>query len=70
MLEDVAFRQLSKGTRIGHIRGRKRFAVWLRPSSEMATVDEVRLFQLHLTETGTSICTRNRMMTGLRFLFA
>jgi integrase len=29
----------------------------------------VRLFQLHLAETGASICTRNRTMTGLGFLF-
>src|SRR3990170_8528641 len=33
------------------------------------TVDEVRAFQLHLMQTGTSIQTRNRTMTGLRFLF-
>lgn len=69
MLEDMASRQLSKGTQIGHIRACKRFAAWLRRSPETATVDEVRLFQLHLMETGTSICTRNRTMTGLRFLF-
>ena len=30
--------------------------------------DEIRLFQLHLTESGLSICNRNRIMTGLRFL--
>jgi integrase/recombinase XerD len=69
MLEDMASRQLSKGTQIGHIRACKRFAVWLQRSPDTATVDEVRLFQLHLMETGTSICTRNRTMTGLRFLF-
>ena len=27
------------------------------------------MFQLHLAETGVSICNRNRIMTGLRFLF-
>ena len=26
-------------------------------------------FQLHLSEAGLSICNRNRIMTGLRFLF-
>jgi len=26
-------------------------------------------FQLHLANTGMSICNRNRIMTGLRFLF-
>ena len=69
MLEDMASRQLSKGTHIGHVRACKRFAAWLKRSPETATVDEVRLFQLHLMQTGTSIQTRNRTMTGLRFLF-
>jgi hypothetical protein len=31
--------------------------------------DEVRRFQLYLIESGTSICNRNRIMTGVRFLF-
>jgi site-specific recombinase XerD len=29
----------------------------------------VRGFQLHLIESGSSICNRNRIMTGVRFLF-
>ena len=69
MLEDMASRQLARGTQIGHIRACKRVAVWLKRSPETATVDEVRRFQLDLMETGTSIQTRNRTMTGLRFLF-
>ena len=69
MLEDMASRQLAKGTQIGHIRACKRFAVWLKRSPDTATVDEVRRFQFNLMETGTSIQTRNRTMTGLRFLF-
>jgi hypothetical protein len=31
--------------------------------------DEVRRFQLYLIESGTSICNRNQIMTGVRFLF-
>ncbi len=69
MIEDMISRQLAKGTQIGHIRAAKRFAGWLQRSPDTATVDEVRAFQLHLMETGTSIQTRNRTMTGLRFLF-
>src|SRR6202040_4064460 len=34
-----------------------------------ATPDEVRRFQLYLIESGASICNRNRIMTGVRFLF-
>jgi integrase/recombinase XerD len=29
----------------------------------------VRRFQLHLFESGASICNRNRIMTGVRFRF-
>jgi site-specific recombinase XerD len=41
----------------------------LKRSPDTATADEVRLFQLHLIESGASICNRNRIMTGVRFLF-
>src|SRR5262249_32138277 len=47
----------------------KRFAAWLKRSPDTATPDEVRRFQLHLIESGASICNRNRIMTGVRFLF-
>jgi integrase len=38
-------------------------------SPDTATPDEVRRFQLHLVEGGASICNRDRIMTGVRFLF-
>ena len=41
----------------------------MKRSPDTATADEIRLFQLHLIESGCSICNRNRIMTGLRFLF-
>ena len=41
---------------------------WLKRSPDTATPDEVRLFQLHLIESGTNICNRNRIMTGVKFL--
>ena len=40
-----------------------------RPAPDTATPEDIRRFQLHLAETGASICNRNRIMTGLRFLF-
>ena len=69
MIEDMNARKLCAGTQRGHIRSCKRFAAFLKRSPDTATPDEVRLFQLHLTETGMSICNRNRIMTGLKFLF-
>jgi len=38
-------------------------------SPETATPDDVKHFQQHLIESGTSICMRNQTMTGLKFLF-
>jgi hypothetical protein len=53
------------GTQRGHIRACKRFAAFLKRSPEIATFEDIRRFQLHLAETGVSICTRNVIMTGL-----
>src|SRR5712691_5102141 len=69
MIEDMSARKLNPHTQRSHIGSCKRFAAYLKRSPDTATADEIRLFQLHLTETGTSICNRNRIMTGLRFLF-
>src|ERR1700726_357581 len=69
MIEDMNARTLCAGTQRGHIRSCKRFAAFLKRSPETATLEDIRGFQLHLSETGVNICSRNRIMTGLRFLF-
>jgi site-specific recombinase XerD len=69
MIEDMAARKLNPHTQRGHLYSCKRFATWLKRSPDTATPDEVRRFQLHLVESGMSICNRNRIMTGVRFLF-
>src|SRR6202790_4397524 len=69
MIEDMAARKLNPNTQRSHIYSCKRFAAWLKRSPDTATPDEVRGFQLHLIESGTSIGNRNRIMTGVRFLF-
>src|SRR5215469_5207708 len=69
MIEDMAARKLNPHTQRGHIYSCKRFAAWLKRWPDTATPDEVRLFQLHLAESGISICNRNRIMTGVKFLF-
>ena len=48
----------------------ERFAAFLERSPNTATLEDIRLFQLHLAETGMSICNRNRIMTGVRFFVA
>ena len=69
MIEDMNARKLCAGTQRGHIRSCKRFAAFLKRSPDTATLEDIRRFQLHLADTGVSICTRNCIMTGLRFLF-
>jgi integrase/recombinase XerD len=69
MIEDMAARKLNPHTQRGHIYSCKRFAAWLKRSPDTASADEVRQFQLQLIESGMSICNRNRIMTGVRFLF-
>jgi integrase/recombinase XerD len=69
MIEDMTARKLGAHTQRSHIYSCKRFAAFLKRSPETATRDDLRLFQLHLAETGMSICNRNRIMTGVRFLF-
>src|SRR6266581_4528054 len=69
MIEDMNARKLCAGTQRGHIHSCKRFASFLKRSPDTATAEDIRRFQLQLSETGVSICSRNRTMTGLRFLF-
>jgi len=61
-------RGLGQQSQRGHIRACKRFAAYLKRSPETATAEDVRLFQLHLMESGLTIQNRNRTMTGVRFL--
>ncbi len=68
MIEDMVARVLQPGTQRGYIRGCKRFAAFLKRSPETTTAEDVRLFQLHLAESGVSICTRNQSMVGVGFL--
>ena len=68
MIEDMNARKLGKHSQRSHIHSCKRFAVFLKRSPETATPDDIRRFQLHLIESGLSICNRNRIMTGVKFL--
>ena len=68
MIGDMNARKLGKHTQRGHISSCKRFAAFLKRSPDTATAEDLRRFQLHLSETGTSICNRNRIMTGVKFL--
>jgi integrase/recombinase XerD len=68
MTEDMNARKLAVPSQRSHIHSCKRFAAFLKRPPDTAMPDDVRRFQLRLTETGTSICNRNRIMTGVMFL--
>jgi integrase/recombinase XerD len=68
MIEDMNARKLGKHSQRSHIHSCNRFAAFLKRSPETATPDDIRRFQLHLIESGLSICNRNRVMTGVKFL--
>lgn len=69
MISDMLARNLGPASQTSHLRACKRFAAWLGRSPETATPDDVKHFQQHLIESGTSICSRNQTMTGVKFLF-
>ena len=64
MIEDMTARKLGPHTQRSHISSCKRFAAFLKRSPDTATCEDIRGFQLHLADTGMSICNRNRIMTG------
>jgi hypothetical protein len=69
MIEDMAARKLGPHSQRSHIYSCRRLAAFLKRSPDTATADDIRRFQLHLVEAGLSICNRNRIMTGVKFLF-
>jgi site-specific recombinase XerD len=69
MTEDMAARNLGPHSRCNYLNSCARLAAFLGRSPETATADDIRRFQLFLIENGTSIVHRNRIMTGVKFLF-
>lgn len=69
MLEDMMLRKLSERTQTQYIRAVVRFTKYFGHSPDSATAEDLRRFQLHLAETGTSNITINATLTGLKFFF-
>ena len=68
MIEDMQARHLSAATQRSHLRSCERLAIFLKRSPETATAEDIRAFQHHLSDVSLSIITRNRVMTGVKFL--
>jgi integrase/recombinase XerD len=69
MLEDMNVRRFTPDTQREYVRAVKRLAAFLGRSPDTATAEELRTFQVHLTETGVRPPTTNATVTALRFFF-
>jgi integrase/recombinase XerD len=64
MLEDMNVRRFTPDTQREYVRAVKRLAAFLNRSPDTATAEELRAFQVHLTETGVRPPTINATVTG------
>jgi len=69
MIDDMRMRKLCDQTQAGYIRAVRQLAAFLARSPDTATVEDLRRFQLHLVDHGTSPITLNATITGLKFFF-
>jgi integrase/recombinase XerD len=69
MLEDMHLRKLEPKTQTSYIRAVRKLAVFLGRSPDTAAAEDLRRFQLHLVDQGTSPITLNATITGLKFFF-
>lgn len=69
MLEDMSMRKFTPDTQREYVRAVKKLAAFLRQSPDTATAEDLRAFQLKLTEDGVQPPTINATVTALRFFF-
>ena len=69
MIDDMRMRKLNPKTQTGYIRAVRNFTQYLGRSPDTATVEDLRNYQLHLVDTGTSPMSVNAAITGLKFFF-
>ena len=70
MLEDMHMRKLEPKTQTSYIRAVRKLTVFLGRAPDTATAEDLRRFQLHLVDQGSSPITLNATITGLKFFFA
>src|SRR4051812_21021533 len=70
MIEDMTVRNFVEKTRNDYIRQVKSLTAFLGRPPDTATAEELRLYQLHLTEAGVRSSTINAAVSALRFFFS
>ncbi|NMG41380.1 tyrosine-type recombinase/integrase [Chelativorans sp. ZYF759] len=69
MIEDMRIRGMGDKAQEAHIRAVKDFAGFLRRSPDTATLDDLRAYQLHMTNAGVTPSMFNARIVALRFFF-
>ena len=69
MLDDLRIRKLSPKTQSAYIRAVRNFTKYLGRAPDTATIDDLRNYQLHLVDAGTSPTSLNAAIIGLKFFF-
>ena len=69
MIEDMRIRGMGDKHQKSHIRAIKDFATFLGRSPETATPEDLRGYQLHMTDNGVTPSTFNTRIVALRFFF-
>jgi integrase/recombinase XerD len=69
MLEDMALRKLAATTQSNYLRAVINFTCFLGRAPDTATAEDLRRYQLHLVETGSTSISLNAAITALRFFF-
>jgi integrase len=69
MLEDMHLRKLEPKTQASYVRAVRKLAGFLERSPDTASAEDLRRFQLHLVDQGTSAIALNATLTGLKFFF-
>jgi hypothetical protein len=70
MIEDMTVRGFKDDTRRDYVRHVRAFAAFIGRSPDTATAEELRLFQLHQTQSGLHPPSINSAVSALRFFFA
>jgi integrase/recombinase XerD len=69
MMDDMRMRKLSEKTQTHYLRWVRRFTAFVGRAPDTATVEDLRRFQLHLVDSGTSPVSLNAAITALKFFF-
>ena len=69
MIEDMTVRGFNEHTRRDYVRHVRSFAAFIGRSPDTATAEDLRLFQLHQTQSGMQPPSINSAVSALRFFF-